>query len=263
MIKSSSLHVLKTSLLAPAATVAAFALSPTAYSATMAQVPVTDDASSGISSSNTYTHAFDFGNTDSGGAPTTYTVNSVVFSEPTNATTSYTDATTGKTLGVAATAGSLNVNAGRAVNGVTNEVQNIYRDFLFLGGSFAAGTTISFTLDGLVQGQTYSARFYGYGWDSPSGSTSGTGRRVTLSTDADATTGTYSWNAFGRDNAFYLDTTYTAPGASTTITMTLPDAGDGPHLAAFTNQAVPEPGSLAFLAGGAGLLGILRRRRLQ
>jgi hypothetical protein len=239
MIQLSALERLKTSLrdlIPPSATAATFVLCSTAYSATITQVQVTDDASSGISSANTFTHAFDFGSTDSDAEAQTYTANGVPFTEvPSTISTSatLTDATTNNTLVAAVANGSTTVKGhpgNGSIVGLTDAVSDIYRDFAYVEAG-VSDATLSFTVEGLVAGQTYSARFYGYGWEAAT-----TDRRVTLSTDVDSTTGTFNWNEYGLNSPFYLNATYTAAGTSATFTMTLLDGENGPHMAAFTNH---------------------------
>jgi hypothetical protein len=222
--------------------------------------PITDDASTGISTANVYTHAI------SGGSA--QTVNGVDFEllNPTTTPANFTWDTGGLTKNI------VTANNGDwipADGGVTGPgVVPLLQDFTYSGNGANPGSSQTYSLTGLVAGTSYDARLYIRLWD-----TEGSGRPIDL-TFANGTEMDLNENApedrpgdiLGTGNqqqAYFVNYRYTAQNDSLVITAAVPDtapANSGSfHLYALTNQVVPEPGVATFLA--AGLIGLLWRRR--
>jgi hypothetical protein len=220
--------------------------------------PLSDDASTGISAANTYTH------TISGGSAAT--VNGVAFSTftstvtPTNFSwTSPTKAEIGNNLG----------DWVPANGGVTGPgLISLLSGFTYSPQGAQAGSNQTFTLSGLTIGTTYDTRVYIRVWD-----TEASGRPIDFTMTNGAETDVFSGpedrpgTVLGTDNqhqAFYVNYRYTAQGTDLLINTAVPagavlDSGSF-HLYALSNQVVPEPTTAVCLAL-AGLAGGLRRRR--
>jgi hypothetical protein len=199
-------------------------------------LPVTGDATSGVSALKTYTHAVDLnaavdtsvngvtfvgrGNTGDGGFGKTFTL--------AGATTPFSGDTTNVTGGIGATLST------------------------FLYGT--AGGNSSLTLDGLTPGTTYELSVFASSFGDPGG------RFVTVSSENGSLV--YDENFTGDNNGSVLTYLYTATGASQTFTFDPHDSDDTFHWYAFANAVapVPEPGTASVLAAGAAA-GLLRRRR--
>jgi hypothetical protein len=220
--------------------------------------PLSDDASSLISSSNTYTHAI------SGGAAAT--VNGVAFSAMTSAVTP------ANISWVSATKAEIGNNLGDWVpanGGVTGAgLVSLLSSFTYAPGGAAAGSFQTFTLSGLTIGTTYDTRLYIRVWD-----TEASGRPIDFTMTNGAEVDTLAGpedrpgDVLGTGNqqqAYFVNYRYTAQGTTLDINTAVPagaavDSGSF-HLYGLTNQVVPEPGTTLCLAL-AGLAGIVRRRR--
>ena len=108
---------------------------------------ITDDASSGISSSNTYTHAIDFGN--SGAA----TVNGVVFAVEVNVPADGRSNSGTRTYGP-------NSHAGNTPPAVSGSIAGVFQDMRYNGPD--PGYV---ELTGLTDGKWYDVRLYERAWD--------------------------------------------------------------------------------------------------
>lgn len=211
------------------------------------------DAASGISTLNTYTHAFNFAE----GSNTS--INGVTFTpgfpngsggiSAKNSTTSLslTDSVTSKPLTITRGTGN-----GDSFQGVHSDVlvslspladgdsYDLFNSFGIIGGSsgsLQAGSETTYTIGGLSSGTDYIARLYGEAWlDNPGQ------REVTVTINNDDYLIDWSDPAESGSNdqgrAFYLEFAYTATGSTQVINLTIEDAGSGPHMCGFTNQAV-------------------------
>lgn len=220
--------------------------------------PLSDDASSLISSSNTYTHAI------SGGSAAT--VNGVSFSTFTSTVTPANFAW------VSPTKAEIASNLGDwvpATGGVTGTgLISLLSGFTYAPSGAAGGSSQTFTASGLTIGATYEARLYIRVWD-----TEASGRPIEFTmahgAEVDAFAGPEDRPGAvlgtGNDHqAFFVNYRYTAQAGDLIITTAVPagaavDSGSY-HLYAFSNQVVPEP-SAALCVALAGLVGIARRRR--
>lgn len=231
-------------------------LSATNACAAITYVNITGDADSGISSSNTYTHALDFGNSD------VATVNGVSF-------VGYLTGSNGSNnFSASVSSGSIVDSFPNANHNVTGDLADLLTDMYFNNGG-AAGGTATWTLSGLTAGQAYDARIYvrTYGdsagnrdatlvfdHDGAGGSSLSTG---TINED-DATGSTPGFSNF--NDAYYINYRFTAvAGEDLVITATQDIANSSWHLYGLTNQVVPEPSSLTLAA--LGTLVCFRRRR--
>jgi len=240
------------------------------------------DLASGISSSNTYTHAFDFGE----GSSTS--VNGVSFTagfpdgsgggvSEDDGSNPYimTDGSTSNTLtidrggvGLAgigdSLAGAYTSKLGRTTL-ADGDSFAFFNSFGLIGGDITVGETLTFTIGGLTFGSTYSARLYGEAWTDAADA-----REITVGANGEDLLVDWSDPNNSGSNAvgtgFYIDITYTATGAEQDIILTIEDTNQGPHMAGFTNQltsaAVPEPSTYALILGLVSIVGIYTRRRL-
>lgn len=234
-------------------------LAPTQAGTISLSSPLTTDASSGISSSNTYTHAV------SGGLPAT--VNGVVFADqsPASNLANFTWISSGGKNEIENNRNTWNPAAG----GVTGAgLLSLLDSFTYAGGGAAAGSTQRFSLLGLSIGQTYDTRVYIRMWD-----TGGSGRTIDFSMSHGAEVNTFSGpedrpgavlGTGNNDQAYYVNYRFTALATTLNIDANVPagaplNSGSF-HMFGITNQVVPEPSSVT-LTLALGLLGIMRRRR--
>ena len=229
-------------------------LATVASHAAINYVQITGDADSGIVSSNTYTHALDFGTGTPGAL-----INGVQFAAYNNGA----DGTLNFTRTVSS--GTENDNAGNAGHNVTGNLANLLTDMIFNGGNAPGGTTV-WTLSGLTAGVSYDARIYTRQWASPND------RSATLVFDPDGPGAiAESTSLINEDDAltvgmpaantaYYINYRFTAvAGQNLVITGTQNNLNQSWHLYGLSNQVVPEPSTTAF-AGLVGL-GLLARRR--
>ena len=206
---------------------------------------ITTDASSGISSSKTYTHAI-----SGGGAAT---INGVSFAALTPALTptnfAWTTGTFGKNI-----VPPINNGAWNPVNGGVTDpgLQTLFGGFTYSGSGGESGGSQTFTLSGLTPGKTYDVRLYTRRWGN---FTTDSIRSIDLT----YTNGNLSpVRPFGalmtdrpgivlgntnNDSAYYLNFTYTAQGSELVINAKVPEgspvASGSYHLYGLTNEEVP------------------------
>jgi hypothetical protein len=148
---------------------------------------------------------------------------------------------------------------------------NLYNDFVYTNGS--AGSTIQLSISGVTPGKEYALTLYSYDHTlnsvssetntfAPTGNTTGGTGTVTYAVDP-STPNTVDAPTY---NSEFSTTIYVS---STTNTLDIlasannqGDGSDGLRINGFTLSDVPEPGSLAALAGlGAmGLIALAKRR---
>ncbi len=238
-------------------TVLALLLSPFAASAqTISYFNFTNDATSQISSAKTYTASVDFG--EVGAAPT---VNGVLFQKVGTTGLGATNFAFTNILGLAAQSG----NSGGAATafGYTapaGNVAGLMNDFLYSG---AAPTTRTVTLSGLTAGATYSVRVYARPWGdatNPDRTTDITIGSQTFRVNEDNIATTNS--AIRRDQAYAINLTYVATGASQSVTFAPANAAATFHFYGLTNEIAPVPEPATVLAAaGLGLAAVARLRR--
>lgn len=222
-----------------------------------ALVAVTTDASSGISTDKTYTHAV------SGGAATT--VNGVPFNLLDAGNTPLNFAwDTG--IYTKNQIGPLNNNQWVPADGGVTEagLQGLFGSFTYSGNGDLAGRSQTFTLSGLTPGTTYDLRLYIRPWGTVN---PGTTRPI----DFTFTNGSQVEMPFGAlmadrpgtvlntgnvHTGYYLSFTYTSEGSDLVVTAKVPDSAVGAsgsfHMYGLTNEVVPPP------AGGLAITGVSR-----
>lgn len=220
--------------------------------------PLSDDASTQISTSNVYTHAI------SGGSAAT--VNGVAFSPLTTAATPANFSWTSPTKAI------IESNLGDwvpATGGVTGTgLISLLSGFTYAPSGADPGSSQTFTVSGLSIGTTYDTRLYIRTWD-----TEASGRPIdftmTNGTEIDPFSGPQDrpGTVLGTGNqhqAFYVNYRFTAQGTDLVINTTVSASGGvgsgSYHMYALTNQVIPEPATALCLAL-AGFVGITRRRR--
>jgi fibronectin-binding autotransporter adhesin len=239
---------------------AGLALAPASGGVFSLGAPFTDDPSSLINPSNTYTHAI------SGG--TVATVNGVNFQQlspgivPPNFSW---DSSTGGFNDVIDNFGQW-IPSGGGVTGTG--LIDLLESFTYSGNGANAGSSQTFTLSGLIAGTTYDTRLYQRVWDK---GTSGRPIDVTISNGADVGLMTFEQDRPGnvlgtgnQDQAYYINYRFTAQGTDLVINMAVPPTAPfnsgSYHMYALTNQVVPEPAA-GCLVLAITLLGSARRRR--
>jgi hypothetical protein len=222
--------------------------------------PLTDDASTGISTSKTYTHTIsgglaasingvDFDLLDSGNTPANFDWNANGYNK-----NQVTDN---------------NGDWVPATGGVTGPgLIDLLDSFTYSGNGPNFPASQTFTLSGLTPGTLYDARAYVRIWD-----TEGSGRPIifTFTNGAEVDTSDPipedrpSLLGMPSDHsAFYVNYRYTAQTDQVTIDCAVVEGIENSgsfHLYALSNEVVPEPSSICL--AGLGVVGmlLLRRRR--
>ncbi|MCW1921002.1 thrombospondin type 3 repeat-containing protein [Luteolibacter arcticus] len=204
--------------------------------AAFALVQVTDDASSGISTSKTYTHRV------SGGAAAT--VNDVVFDvlTTTSAPANFSWTVNGGKNALQGLGGWVPASGGVTGTGL----QSLYGSFVY--GSLNSGAIHTYQLSGLTPGQTYQFNLFLRKWDD------GTPRPVDLiftnGTDVQQPFGALLYdrpqtvlnNGSNSNSAYYLSYTYVAQDTTMNVVAQNHPAvlagGGGPHFYGLTNELV-------------------------
>ncbi|MEO7679011.1 MAG: immunoglobulin domain-containing protein, partial [Verrucomicrobiota bacterium] len=172
-----------------------------------------DDATSGVDSTKSYTHAFNFGSSVG------TTINTIEFTGVAGANPS------GPTF---STAGLPNVFA-NDVNNVIEGSRQLANDFIYAG----AIKDESITLNGLLTGAEYIATIYSVGFDNPPYN-----RAATFSVGNDRLT--VNQTHFDNNNGIRISYRFVATGSSITLTYTrLADASI--HTYGFSNQQLAGP----------------------
>jgi hypothetical protein len=199
------------------------------------------DANSGISSANVYTHAVDV---NGAGA----IINGVTFVA---SGASGTDAVHGGGWSFSIPGQSTFANFN---NNLTGNINQLARDFLFSSNPGTATETL--TLTGLTPGTLYQAVFYSVGFGTP-------GTRVqNISDNQGGTLNGYDQNGNGSGNGSLLIDDYLATSNSITFTFTSTANNASFFQYGFSNQVVPEPGSIASLTTAGALVLLSRQRRV-
>ena len=215
---------------------------------TIVDLPATGtDAAIGISTTKTYTHAFDFGSN----APVT--INGVALEQ--GPTASFTAAYTrtskqgyGYTITDTRTSISIAIHAGTDPSAqVDGNSAGLFRDMIYHSGSTTTGAGLVLTLSNLTPGVTYSFRYYYRSWGSGV-----TARTITIQADGGHNgkfTDVLDVEIDG-GGAHYLDYTYTCDDTDMTIRFLTNDYNNGVHLYGITNEVlsglrtagIPSPG---------------------
>jgi hypothetical protein len=214
---------------------------------------VTNDASTNISTANTYTHLLDF---IADGSPAT--INGVGFTAAGTSGTNWSSTNFGGLV----TEG--NYMAGGLGTGAVSGsgAEKLLKDFYYNSASDPLTNFETLTLTGLTPGTQYETHVYYRAWESAKNRTTavkfdeggGLDQTITVNPDAPAVA-----------TAYYLSYLFTA-GASGNLIMSYTPSGGNTggswHNYGVTNQvAVPEPSSLVLAGCGLAALMRLRRRR--
>jgi hypothetical protein len=224
---------------------------------TIVDLPATGtDAATGISTSKTYTHAFDFG------VNVPVTINGVVFERgPTaNLTAAYT-ATSRQGYGytISDTRATTSISATHAGNDPSAQADGSCVGLLWdmvYHVTPNVGDGLQLTLSNLVPLTTYSTRFYYRTWTLPSDAS----RVFNLSADGEAH-GAFSdtmrfWEDAG--GAHYLDYTFTADDKDVTFRFVSTVYNYGMHIYGFTNEVLLGPGCASRPSPADGQTDVLR-----
>ena len=207
-----------------------------AHAGVISYVQVTNDADSGISADNTYTHKLDFG-TGSPGA----LINGVQFD-------AYNNAANGTlNFNREVFSGNLNEHGGNGGHNVTGSLADLMTDMYYNGDNAAGGTT-TWTLSGLTAGETYDTRIYTRQWgpsDSrlatfvfdPDGAGAISDSTAEINQD-DATSAGFT----NGNDAYYINYQFKAvAGEDLVITATQPVFNYSWHLYGISNQEAVVP----------------------
>lgn len=204
------------------------------------QVVITNNATSGISATNTYTHAFNMGGS-------AVTINGVDF-----------------------LAGGEN-GAGYTTSGFGSTISGNFAEFPNPGDTVATmlnpfrfhnsgnGQTQTLTITGLTSGTIYDARIYYREWAGVFN------RHTTIRFDEDGAGALGDSTVINGDatpNAHYLSYQFTATSSQNLVVSfspAAPNVNASFHVSGFSVHVIPEPSTA--LLGGLGLLALLRRRR--
>jgi hypothetical protein len=193
----------------------------------------TGDANSGITSTLSYTHAYNIG------AAASPMINGVPFIGVAGGNPS--------AAGSFSLVGPGNVFNNDPANAFVGDSATLANDFVY------NGDIVTLTLDGLTSGESYRTSIFGVGWDVSADSN----RTATFESDGERFT--VDEDQFDINNGIRIDFEFTATGGTQTITY---DSlgGNTFHTYGFANAVIPEPTGAALIGLSLGLL-VLRRRK--
>ena len=215
----------------------------TTETGTLTYTPINNDADSGISTNNTYTHTLDFGLGTPGAL-----INGVPFA-------AYNNAANG-TLNFMRTVsgGQLYDHAGNGNHNVTGSLVDLLTD-MYYNGQNPAGAFQTWTLSGLTPGLTYDTRIYVRSW----GASPGGSRLVNLVFDPDGAGPVADQTGFISEDdattvgladgnqAYYISYLFTAgPSGELVITATQQNYNNSWHLYGISNQEAGPRETFAF-----------------
>lgn len=173
--------------------------------------PWTGDASSGVSNTLTYTHAYNFG------TATAAVINGVTF--------------TGVAGGSPSAANFTLAGPTQVLNGDVNNLPAATGSRALATDLVYGGNPETLTLTGLTSGQSYRTSIFSVGFDAPGV------RQITFA--ANGLSRVVDQGAYGNDNGIRVDYEFVASGTSQVITLTPVVPASTCHVYGFVNAVIP------------------------
>jgi hypothetical protein len=236
-------------------------------------IPWTTDASTGITSDRTYTHAYFLAPTTTGtvaeGEITTVVLNGVTFTglNPAHTGGKLTPSLNSSVAGAFTTTqfdqrhigSSLSNNISSKATGIGYDASRLLARNRFYAASLPSNNPVqTLTLSGLAIGQEYQLSLFTIGF---------TDNRSVIYSIAGASSDVYLFGGssseatYGQNNGAIVNITYTA--TDTSMTLSLTSTGGSSHLYAFANAVVPEPTRALLSLLGIGMFTFRRQRWLR
>lgn len=238
-------------------------------------IPWTTDASTGITSDRTYTHAYFLAPTTTGtdvpkGEITTVDLNGVTFTglNPAHKSGKLTPSLNSSVAGAFTTTqfdqrhsgSSLSNNISNKAEGIGYDASRLLARNRFYAASIPSDNPVqTLTLSELVIGQVYQLSLFTIGF---------TDNRSVIYSIAGASSDAYLFGGisseatYGQNNGAIVNITYTA--SNTSMTLSLTSTGGSSHLYAFANAVlVPEPARALLILLGIGMFTFRRQRSLR